>query len=249
MEARMLLVIGLLSSRSVLGQADWQWPKEPKNLTELKGFSGDRLAPVMKGFTRALGVRCTHCHVGTEGKPLSSYDFVSNANPNKDRARGMLRMLGSINEQLKKIEPSGARRVNMWCDTCHRGRPRPLRLEDELAEEEGKSGVAGALARYKELKLKFESRGSYDFSERSLNEFGYHALGKKDTEGAIAVFRQMTSEFPASSNAWDSLGEAYVAAGQKDLARTSYRKSLELDPQNADAKKKLAELEPPPAKE
>ncbi len=54
----------------------------------------------MKGFTRALGVRCSHCHVG--GNPLSTYDFASDENPNKGRAREMLRMLNSINEHLQK---------------------------------------------------------------------------------------------------------------------------------------------------
>ena len=32
---------------------------------------------VMPGFTRALGVRCSYCHVGEEGESLSTYDFAS----------------------------------------------------------------------------------------------------------------------------------------------------------------------------
>ena len=47
--------------------------------------SGERLRPVMMGFTRALGVRCNHCHVGEDGQPLSTFDFVSDENPNKVR--------------------------------------------------------------------------------------------------------------------------------------------------------------------
>ena len=53
------------------------------------------------------------CHKGEEGKPLSTYDFASDENPNKNRAREMLRMLNEIEVHLNKIEPSGDKRVNM----------------------------------------------------------------------------------------------------------------------------------------
>jgi len=79
----------------------WSWPERPENLQVLpEDWTGQRLQPVMTGFTRALGVRCSHCHVGEEGHPLSTYDFPSDDNPNKERARTMLRMLGDINETI-----------------------------------------------------------------------------------------------------------------------------------------------------
>jgi cytochrome c-type biogenesis protein CcmH/NrfG len=53
--------------------------------------------------------------------------------------------------------------------------------------------------------------------------------------------------FPSSSNAYDSLGEAYTKAGQKQLAIDSYKKSLELNPANDNAKEKLKMLETAPA--
>ena len=102
----------------------------------------------MIGFTRALGVRCSYCHKGEEGKPLSAYDFASDDNPNKNRAREMYRMLGDINDHLKKIEPSGDKRGNMWCHTCHHGRPRPMTLDEELGEQYRKKGLQAALDDY-----------------------------------------------------------------------------------------------------
>ena len=66
----------------------------------------------MRGFSRALGVRCQYCHVGEEGQPLSEFDFASDDNPNKDRAREMLRMLGTVNDHLDKIERSGDQAVH-----------------------------------------------------------------------------------------------------------------------------------------
>jgi len=232
---------------SARSQEQWTWPEKPKNLRVLpKDFTGQRLRPVMTGFTRALGVRCTHCHVGEEGKPLSTYDFASDQKPNKERAREMYRMLGSINEHLRKIEPSGDRRVNMWCHTCHQGRSRPLTLEEELGEAYRRSGITAALARYRDLREQHYGRGGYDFGERSLNAFGYELLGEKDHEGAIAVFRLNTSEFPQSGNVWDSLAEAHLTAGKKQLAEIFYRKSLEVNPQNDNALGKLRELEEKP---
>ena len=197
----------------------------------------------MTGFTRALGVRCTYCHVGEEGKPLSTYDFPSDQNPNKERAREMYRMLGSINDHLKKIQPSGDKRVNMWCHTCHQGRSRPMTLAEELGEAHRKSGVNGALARYRELRQRYYGRGGYDFGEGSLNTFGYELLEKGDHEGAIAILRLNASEFPQSGNVWDSLAEGYLKAGNKMLAEIYYRKALELDPQNKNALAKLTELQ------
>lgn len=127
-----LAVFFALPSRA---QDQW-WPEKPKNLQVLnKDWPGSRLSPVMRGFTRALGVRCSYCHTGEEGKSLNTYDFASDENPNKNRAREMLRMLGSVNDHLNKIEPSGDKRVNMWCHTCHRGCPRPMTLEEELGEQ------------------------------------------------------------------------------------------------------------------
>lgn len=227
--------------------AEWVWPEKPKNLRVLpKDFTGQRLRPVMTGFTRALGVRCTYCHVGEEGKPLGTYDFASDEKPNKERAREMYRMLGSINEHLKKIEPSGDKRVNMWCHTCHQGRPRPATLEEELGEAYRRGGITAALARHRELRERYHDKGGYDFSERSLNTFGYEILEGKDLDGAIAVFRLNASEFPESANVWDSLAEAHLRAGKKRLADIYYRKSLEVDPGNDNALEKLRELEKQP---
>jgi tetratricopeptide (TPR) repeat protein len=234
---------GLAWAGAVRAQDAWQWPEKPANLQVFpKDWTGERLAPVMRGFTRALGVRCTHCHVGVEGKPLTTYDFVSDANPNKDRARAMLRMLGDVNKSLEAIQPSGDKRVNMWCTTCHRGRPRPMTLGEELGETFRKSGVDAALERYRVLKDQFYSRGAYDFGPEGLNGLGYEVLNAKDPAGAIKVFQRNADLFPVWANAWDSLGEAHLAAGDLEKAEAAYRKSLELQPANANARQKLEDI-------
>lgn len=243
-----MLALFILVALPVSAQEKWSWPEKSKNLKVLpKDLPGDKLRPVMIGFTRSLGVRCSYCHKGEEGKPLSTYDFASDENPNKDRAREMLRMLDDINAHLKKIQPSGDQRVNMWCGTCHHGRPRPMTLEEELEEQYRTKGFPTAFDHYAELRKKFYGGNSYDFGENSLNNFGYYLLEKKENSGAIQVLKLNAETFPESSNVWDSLAEAYLKSGDTQKARENYEKALTLDPKNQDAKemlKKLQEAQP-----
>jgi tetratricopeptide (TPR) repeat protein len=241
-----LISLTLVAGVAARAQDKWDWPEKPKNLQVLpKDWPGKKLQPVMTGFTRALGVRCSFCHKGEEGKPLSTYDFASDDNPNKNRAREMYRMLGDINEHLKKIDPSGDQRVNMWCDTCHRGRPRPMTLQEELGASYRKNGIQGALDQYAELRKKFYGRGAYDFGENSLNAFGYQLL-EKDSAAAIQIFKLNTTEFPDSWNVWDSLAEGQLKAGNTKDAQQNYEKSLALNPDSKSAKEALAKIKAPP---
>ena len=236
-----LAFVIVLPSRA---QDRWSWPESPENIQVLpKDWSGSRLAPVMRGFTNALGVRCSHCHVGEEGKPLSTYDFASDDNPNKATTREMMRMLGSINEHLDYIEITGDQPVNMWCHTCHRGRARPMTLSEEMGEAYRSDGSEAAMTRYDELKKDYYGKGIYNFeSENTLNDFGYEILGNNDAEGAITVFELNTQKYPESGNVWDSLAEAYMKSGDNALAEKYYKKALELDPTNQNAKDMLEKL-------
>ncbi len=75
-----------------------------------------------------------------------------------------------------------------------------------------------------------------------LNAFGYRLLQAGEVGEATAVFELNTELFPQAFNVWDSLGEAHKAAGRKRQAIQHYRKSLELNPANANATKMLKEL-------
>ena len=101
-------------------------PSQYKNLKVLPaGIPRDQLSAVMKKFTASLGVKCAFCHVGEEGKPLSTYDFASDANPHKDIAREMMRLTWRLNAQdLKAIK--GLKDAKISCITCHRGAKEPL---------------------------------------------------------------------------------------------------------------------------
>ncbi|OJH35845.1 tetratricopeptide repeat protein [Cystobacter ferrugineus] len=64
---------------------------------------------------------------------------------------------------------------------------------------------------------------------------------------AIEFFKLNVEMFPTAANCYDSLGEAYAASGDKALAIQNYRRSLELNPKNANAEKVLERLEQPTA--
>jgi len=66
------------------------------------------------------------------------------------------------------------------------------------------------------------------FSEALLNRFGYEHLAMGDTKVAIELFQMNVTVYPNSPNVYDSLGDAYLAAGQKDLARQNSKKAIEL---------------------
>ena len=104
---------------------DYAWPERITNAKVLPADIGaERLRQTMVGFSRALGVRCTFCHVGAEGAPLASLDFASDANPHKDIARGMMRMTGRINGELLPAV-QGLDDAKVTCFTCHRGSTKP----------------------------------------------------------------------------------------------------------------------------
>ena len=73
---------------------------------------------------------------------------------------------------------------------------------------------------------------------------GYARLGQlDDVDKAIELFELNVENFPESSSAYDSLGEAYRVKGDKAQAIEHYQKSLELDPSNQNAREKLEELQ------
>ena len=81
------------------------------------------------------------------------------------------------------------------------------------------------------------------FDEEVLNWLGYHLLFWWDRpQEALDVFKLNTELFPDSANAFDSLGEAYLNLGDKENAILSYRKSLQLNPQNKNAEAILKQL-------
>lgn len=102
------------------------------------------------------------------------------------------------------------------------------------------SGTDAAVKRYAELKR--TGVNEYRFDEFELNQLGYLLLGNNRIQDAITIFKLNVEEYPEAPNPYDSLGEAYMTAGNKELAIKNYKKSLELDPKNDNAVEMLKKL-------
>jgi tetratricopeptide (TPR) repeat protein len=81
-----------------------------------------------------------------------------------------------------------------------------------------------------------------EIDEGTLNNLGYRLLRSKKIQDAIKIFKLNVDLHPDYANGYDSLAEAYMNAGEDELAIKNYQKSLELDPSNDNAKEMLKRL-------
>jgi tetratricopeptide (TPR) repeat protein len=82
---------------------------------------------------------------------------------------------------------------------------------------------------------KRDPANAYVDIEAPVNTLGYRLMEMKRLEQAIEIFKLNVEAFPQSANTYDSLGEAYMNAGNKELAIRNYEKAVELDPSNQNA--------------
>jgi tetratricopeptide (TPR) repeat protein len=120
-------------------------------------------------------------------------------------------------------------------------RPEPS-VDQQMAEALKMGNRAEALRRYRSYRA--DPRHLYAETEDQLNGLGYRLLKEKRIDDAITVFKLNVAEHPRSANVYDSLGEAYLMADRREDAIQQYRKSLELDPRNENARSVLAQLRP-----
>ena len=90
-----------------------------KNIQLLKGMPAGRLLAVMEvGYSKSLGVNCTHCHVAGQ--------WEKEDKPTKQITRDMSAMAKAINtEYLKGIKNLKSPNPVVNCTTCHRGQVKP----------------------------------------------------------------------------------------------------------------------------
>jgi tetratricopeptide (TPR) repeat protein len=111
------------------------------------------------------------------------------------------------------------------------------------AMQNGVKGEDGAIAFLKALDAPHPNPARYRLGEEYLIAGGNALIQYKKLNEAIELFNFIVGEYPQSANAYYSLGEAYMKAGNKDLATESYEKSLELNPDNQNAKQMLEQLQ------
>jgi CubicO group peptidase (beta-lactamase class C family) len=100
-----------------------------------------------------------------------------------------------------------------------------LELEQVIRAE----GIDAGIERYRVLR---HNEPAEAFEQGMLNALGYNLLGAELVREATIVFQMNVAQYPAASNTYDSLGEAYFVAGDYPRALENYRRSVRLNPAN-----------------
>jgi dienelactone hydrolase len=101
--------------------------------------------------------------------------------------------------------------------------PRQLAMLEQIDRPGGAAQVASTLG----SSLDRDSK-SAQFPEVFVNQLGYEHVQLGDTKGAVEIMKLNTIAFPDSPNAYDSLSDAYLADGQKELALQTAKKAIDL---------------------
>jgi glyoxylase-like metal-dependent hydrolase (beta-lactamase superfamily II) len=118
------------------------------------------------------------------------------------------------------------------------------RLQSESAARALESLIAsrGLEAAVAEYRRTIAGNERYNVDENELNALGYRYLQSGRTAEAVAVFEINAEAFPRSWNVWDSLAEAHLVREERDKAEEFYKKSVELNPENQNARNQLSLL-------
>lgn len=108
-------------------------------------------------------------------------------------------------------------------------------LEDQLLSDTD-NGI-------KEYKKQIKDTTNYYTSNDYLNNIGYTLLNEEKTEDALKIFKLQIEVFPDHFNSYDSLGEFYFKTKEYEKALLNYKKSLDFNPQNENAKTFIQKIE------
>jgi hypothetical protein len=101
--------------------------------------------------------------------------------------------------------------------------PAEARILDQIDEPGGAAKVGQLLEEARQHNPKATL-----FSETTVNFVGYEHIRSGDAKGAVEIMKLNVAAYPNSPNVYDSVSDAYVANGQKDLARQNAKKAIEL---------------------
>ncbi|MBI9067602.1 MAG: serine hydrolase [Salinivirgaceae bacterium] len=102
-------------------------------------------------------------------------------------------------------------------------------------------GIMEAIKQFN--KIRSLPNSGYSFDVNQLNALGYYYLNNQDIEKSLAIFKINTELFPNDANVFDSYAESLMISGDYQDAILFYKKSLELNPNNENAKNMLTKIE------
>jgi tetratricopeptide (TPR) repeat protein len=117
---------------------------------------------------------------------------------------------------------------------------------DAFRAELGRQGFDHASAIYAAMQ---KDSPDFKLDKTALTEWGEDLINDNALPEAVSLLKFEVQIYPDTSSGHAALAEAYMKSGQKQLAIENYKKALEINPDNEDAKQNLKELESsPPSK-
>jgi tetratricopeptide (TPR) repeat protein len=117
------------------------------------------------------------------------------------------------------------------------------RMEIHLAHAEQLYRENNAVQAKASLDSVFQIAGGLGLvTEFFVNVLAYNYYSDRSEDILFAVLKKSIELFPNSSTAFETLASTYYDFGKKNLALEGYRKVLELDPDNTNARKRLKQL-------
>lgn len=241
-------ILGTLAPTRLRAQVPGGPPEKFENLKVFpKDIPRDSLLGIMRGFTGALGVNCTYCHVtepapaGAPG-PRERLRPASDDKQTKKTARFMIRMADSLNSVVLAALPERhSPAITISCATCHHGSPLPQTTQAMLAEAIEKGGLDSAMARYRRLRADMVN-GRYDFREGPINDVATTLAARGRAPDALRLLEMNQEFFPNSADVDLTMAEVYLKAGDRDKAITRFRAALVKRPNDQRVLRRLQEL-------
>lgn len=238
------LACALLSAPHLLAAQAGKFPPDSLiNVTVIpKTTPVQQVIGTMRNFAGALGVRCSYCHVGEEGKPLTTYDFAKDDKRGKLVARQMMRMVEEINHRLDTLPERPAAAVTVTCATCHRGVSRPIPLPQLLAETAEASGLDSAVKAYRALRTRYYGTDAYNFAEMALNSAALR-LGRSNHFAEAAGLLALNEEFyPNAPSTAVARGNVLLLQADTTGARAAFQDALKRNPNDREAQGRLRDI-------
>jgi hypothetical protein len=193
----------------------------------------------MQAIAAALGVTCEYCH----GQRGSAAILTATGKPRLEVARAMIEMTNDLNARVQAASGKSApEAVRVECVTCHRGVAIPRQLGDIMFQTTVQQGVEAAATLYRDLRTRYYGRQSYDFGDETLLTVAERLVQARPA-AAIAL-ADLNVEFnPRSARSYFVKGTAQSRQLDNEGALASFRKSLDLDPDNGVTQGWLIQME------
>jgi Predicted membrane protein (DUF2306) len=133
--------------------------------------------------------------------------------------------------------------LGMWLPNIAAAYTSRTSIAETLSATVTSRGIDTAITQYHDLKA--AQPAAYNFDEDELNSLGYELIRADEMKEGIRIFQLNVETYPQSSNAYDSLAEAYMDGGNKPQAILNYQESLRLNPNNRNAIRMLQNLNAP----